>query len=198
MQLYLIRHGHTVGDVEDRYGGDYDDALSPEGEQQVKQLVQELAGSGIKVVYSSPLLRARQTAGHLAEALKCPVVIVPGLKERNQYGPLTGLTKGEARQKYPELVEQVKNRLNTLPGAESYAESSRRMSAAFEEVVGHNNTCAAVVWHGGGMRVLFRDILEEGELKEIGDCSWVRLERDARHSPFQISAKERLVFDFTN
>jgi hypothetical protein len=28
MKIYLIRHGETTGDVEGRYGGDFDDSLS--------------------------------------------------------------------------------------------------------------------------------------------------------------------------
>lgn len=30
-KFLFIRHGETTGDVEDRYGGTYDDALSPNG-----------------------------------------------------------------------------------------------------------------------------------------------------------------------
>ena len=36
MKIYLIRHGETTGDIEDRYGGDYDDHLSKNGKQQVE------------------------------------------------------------------------------------------------------------------------------------------------------------------
>ena len=41
MKIYLIRHGETTGDVEDRYGGDYDDCLSKTGEKQVKELAKK-------------------------------------------------------------------------------------------------------------------------------------------------------------
>ncbi len=62
MHIIVIRHGQTTGDVEDRYGGAYDDALSPEGEAQVRQLAEELAGKGMQQIYTSPLQRAEQTA----------------------------------------------------------------------------------------------------------------------------------------
>lgn len=55
MHLIVIRHGQTTGDVEDRCGGAYDDLLSPEGEAQVRQLAEELAGKGIQQIYTSPL-----------------------------------------------------------------------------------------------------------------------------------------------
>ena len=49
MKIYLIRHGQTTGDLEDRYGGDYDDHLTEEGEQQAKRLAEKLASSGIEI-----------------------------------------------------------------------------------------------------------------------------------------------------
>lgn len=200
MRLIFIRHGQTTGDVEDRYGGAYDDALSPEGEAQVRQLADELAGKGIQQIYTSPLQRAQQTAQGLAAKVGCPVAVVEGLKERNQYGRLTGMTKAEARLAHPDWVEALKDRLNTIPEAESYAEASARTSAAFAEVLtqaqaaGH--TCVAIVWHGGGMRVLFRDILKMGELSHIGDCCWVELERATATSPFTITNAQRIGFEF--
>lgn len=182
-RLIVIRHGQTMGDVEDRYGGAYDDVLSPEGEAQVQKLAEELAGKDIQQIYTSPLKRAQQTAQGLAAKIGCAVMLVDGLQERNQYGQLTGMTKAEARQKHPDWVEALKDRLNTLPGAESYAEASQRTAQAFAKVLAQAETashsCVAVVWHGGGMRVLFRDILKMGELREIGDCCWVELEYSA-------------------
>ncbi len=37
MKLIFIRHGETTGDVEDRYGGDYDDNLTAKGHEQAKK-----------------------------------------------------------------------------------------------------------------------------------------------------------------
>lgn len=42
MNIYLIRHGQTTGDIENRYGGSYDDELSSEGEIQAHKLEQFL------------------------------------------------------------------------------------------------------------------------------------------------------------
>lgn len=191
-RLFVIRHGQTTGDVEDRYGGDYDDVLSPEGERQVVGLCNELKNSGIQKVFSSPLKRAQQTAKELAEASHCDVITINGLRERNQYGVLTGLTKSEARGRYPDLVEQVKDRMQTIPGAESYLDAAQRMTSAYRDVLARMDSCAAMVWHGGGMRVLFREILEAGELKEIRDCAWIELQQDNDNGRFVIKNLCRL------
>ena len=195
MKLIFIRHGQTTGDVEDRYGGTYDDALSPEGEAQAATLAQTLASKGVGQILSSPLLRARQTAATLAKACGAPIEVVENLKERNQYGPLSGMVKAEAKRQHPELVEQVKDRLNTLPGAESYEAFRQRLTEVFQEIISKNApSCRAIVWHGGGMRVLFRDILGWGELTSIGDCCWVELEGSG--TTWRLVASSGLEFAF--
>ena len=88
------------------------------------------------------------------------------------------MEKDEAKEKYPELVEALKDRLNTIEGAESYQDFSDRLTKAFAEIVSlPDYNTVAIVSHGGPFRVLFRDILKWGELSEIGDCAWVELEK---------------------
>ena len=54
----MIRHGESIGDVEERYGGDYDDHLTEKGRQQAKELAEKLGEKGIQLIYSSPRIRA--------------------------------------------------------------------------------------------------------------------------------------------
>ncbi|MCX6795484.1 MAG: histidine phosphatase family protein [Candidatus Falkowbacteria bacterium] len=105
MKIFFIRHGQTTGDLEDRYGGDYDDQLSEDGRKQAEILFSELKNKGIKAIISSPLIRALETAKIISN-LGCPIVIEPGFKERNQYGILTGKIKSEAKNQFPDLVEK--------------------------------------------------------------------------------------------
>ena len=192
-RMVAVRHGETASDVEGRYGGAYDDALSATGEAQVLALSAALAGMGITRIFSSPLLRARQTAEGLSMTVGASMQMVPGLQERDQYGALTGMTKVAAQAEYPDLVAMVQDRLNTLPGAESYADFSVRVRAAWADVVAVGEPCAAVVWHGGGMRVLFREILALGELQSIGDCCWVELQRAGPETLWQVLRMEGIA-----
>ena len=176
MKIIFIRHGQTTGDLEDRYGGSYDDHLSEEGIKQSEVLLKELKDKGIELIITSPLIRAQETA-KIVSGLGCPVIIEPDLRERNQYGILSGMIKKEAIEKYPDLVEKLKDRFNTIDGAESYEDFSKRIEKAFNFLqLDKEHSCVAIISHGGPMRVLFRDILGKGELKEIGDCAWVELE----------------------
>lgn len=178
VNIYVIRHGQTTGDVENRYGGAYDDGLSPEGVLQGSELAEILKDKGIQSIYSSSYIRAKDTAALLAEKIQCEVQVLPELRERNQYGHLTGMLKSEAIEKFPADVELLKDKMDTLVDAESYEDFKNRISAAFAKVVSdRDHSTIAVVWHGDPMRVLFRDILKWGELDEIGNCCYVELEK---------------------
>lgn len=62
-KAYLVTHGETKLDREGRmHGWKMDAPLSWTGQQTAKASAKKLEGKGIKCVYCSPLIRARQTA----------------------------------------------------------------------------------------------------------------------------------------
>ena len=195
MDIIFIRHGQTTGDLENRYGGGYDDHLTPEGRRQSESVREELKDKKIDLIICSSFIRARETADIISQAM-IPVVAENDIKERNQYGILTGMIREEARQKFPDLVEKLKDRNNTIEEAESYEDFRKRIEAAFDRLTSDSShACIGVIWHGGPMRVLFRDILKKGELgKEIGDCAWVELRKDK--DQFVIEDSKRIEFLF--
>lgn len=175
VKIFLIRHGQTTGDVEDRYGGDYDDHLTGEGRKQARELARKLSDKVIEVIFSSPKIRAEETAEILAQELAVNIEMIEDLRERNQYGALTGLTKTEAGEKYPALVEPVKDYKNTVEGAESYQDFKIRVSRALERIFNSGHNVVAIVTHGGPIRTVFREKLEYGEI-DVEDCANVELE----------------------
>ena len=98
MKIFLIRHGETTGDIEDRYGGSYDDHLTEHGRQQLQETATRLAGQQIDRIYSSTLIRAKESAEIINAELKTDIEFLDGLQERD-YGVLGGLTKEEALEK---------------------------------------------------------------------------------------------------
>ena len=173
MKIYLIRHGESTGDIENRYGGSYDDSLTEKGRQQAVQLAEELQGKGIEEIFSSPLIRAHATTSELHRKLRCKIRYLPNTRERNFYGILTGMQKDEALQKHPDLVAALEDRNNTLPDGESYKDFSSRVASAWEEIINSDSETVAVVTHAGPIRCIFRDVIDLGELGSIGDCSYV-------------------------
>ena len=81
MKLYISRHGQTPWNVEDLICGRTDVPLTEVGQQQAKLLAESALGKGIDVILCSPLLRARQTAQAVSDAIGVPVRIDERLVE---------------------------------------------------------------------------------------------------------------------
>lgn len=176
MTIYVIRHGQTTSDVEDRYGGDYDDHLTDLGINQAKALAEKIKDLDIEVIFASPKIRAQETAKILNEKLNLEIKTIDDFRERNQNGILSGMKRDEAKEKYPEMVELLKNRFNTIEGAEAYESFSKRIVKAFNEVANSNYKIVAVVTHGGPIRRIFGEILNMEKNWNIADCAWLEIE----------------------
>jgi broad specificity phosphatase PhoE len=177
-KIILIRHGQSTGDIEKRYGGHYDDELTPEGVHQAELLGEKAIVQSVKAIYSSPLKRARATAQTLAERVKLPVCIVPELIECNRYGVISGMTKVEALEQHPAEVAIVNERMKTLTGGESYGAFVVRVKDTLQELQQRDGVdTIALITHGGFFRVVFREILNAGEIS-IGDCAVAVLSYD--------------------
>jgi broad specificity phosphatase PhoE len=82
--LYLLRHAATANNQARPprlQGRRTDPNLSPEGHQQARRTGQALADQPLSAVYSSPLLRARQTAEAIAAPHGLSVEVVQDLIE---------------------------------------------------------------------------------------------------------------------
>jgi len=175
MLIYLVRHGQTTGDVEDRYGGDYDDELTGLGKQQSDEVGEKLASAIIEIIYASPKKRAQQTAKIIKDVIPVALVTLQDFRERNRYGIVTGLTKTEAAEKYPDQIELLADEHSTFEGGEDYASFGQRITETLKKIDTGKYQTVAVVTHGGPIRYIFREILKEGEI-EIGDCAYAKIE----------------------
>ena len=108
MKLVLIRHGESIWNKENRFTGWTDVPLSQEGIESAKEASEKFIGLKIDKVYTSPLIRNRETVSLILKNLgeeNLPVVVDRALDERN-YGELQGLNKDEVKKQYGE--EQVR------------------------------------------------------------------------------------------
>lgn len=173
MKIFLIRHGETTGDLEDRYGGNYDDHLTPHGKEQLQETALKLSDKDIQIIFTSRLIRARESAEIIKTQLGCGIQVVEGIQERN-YGVLAGLTKVEAIEHYPDAVEAHKNPENTDPEGESLVEFQNRTLEAFKDIFSKNYSTVAIVSHGGPLKQVLKYLnmpipskIGDGEIIEI-------------------------------
>ncbi len=79
--IYLIRHGQTKANLEDRFAGWTHEPLTHKGRQQAKEAAKLLKGRGITLIYSSPLPRTLETSWIISEIIKAPVAVERGVCE---------------------------------------------------------------------------------------------------------------------
>src|SRR5512140_18596 len=91
VDVFLVRHGETTWNREGRIQGSGDSPLTERGVAQARAVAARLAAERFEALHSSDLGRARETARHVAAAVKLEVTAHPGLRERS-YGILEGKT----------------------------------------------------------------------------------------------------------
>jgi broad specificity phosphatase PhoE len=81
--VWICRHGIRIDQVDPtwRSRNGHDPHLAEAGVQQARETGERLRGEGIEHIFSSPFLRAVETAHHIAEALDLPIHVEQGLCE---------------------------------------------------------------------------------------------------------------------
>jgi broad specificity phosphatase PhoE len=135
-RIMLIRHGETDWNVHGRYQGQADPGLNQKGIQQSHTLAVMLDGKGLDRLYTSPLLRAAQTAEILAEHLRIPLHRDERLMEIHQGDWQTRL-RSEIEQMYPELFSRWETEPweVTPPGGEHLSQVQERVYAALDDMI---------------------------------------------------------------
>ena len=156
-QIYLIRHAlpDYPGGTKMCLGQKNDLPLSVQGHAQAQRLGRFFASLPLEAVYTSPLLRARQTAAPVAGSR--PLHVLQDLIELYG-GAWDGLPFAQIRANYPQYFVRG-TRFSCPPGGESDAQGLKRAHAALAYVDARTESCAAMVAHSGVNRLLLCDLL---------------------------------------
>ena len=156
----FVRHGETDWNVEMRMQGQIDLALNTKGEAQALAVGRYFSGRQASVLYSSDLLRARQTSQPAADTLRLPMNLLPELRERH-FGRCEGLTFEEIELRYPEDAAAIISRDPDYisPGGESrHQHENRILDCVGRLVSAHPDQTVIVVTHGGVLDVVYRHV----------------------------------------
>lgn len=154
--LYLVRHGQTDWNVVGRWQGQADVPLNERGRQQAAQIARSLSEVGLVAIYSSDLVRARETADALAELTGLKVRLDSRLREIHQ-GQWQGLLVADIQERYgQEFQRRRDDPLNVSPpGGETVLQVRERVVDAIEDIVQqHPDERVAVVSHGFALAVI--------------------------------------------
>ncbi|HEY2293860.1 MAG TPA: histidine phosphatase family protein [Thermoanaerobaculia bacterium] len=155
LRLLLIRHGEVPANREMRYVGTRDEPLADSGIAQADHLAAALAPLPIRAVYSSPLLRARETGRRIAAARAVDLRIEPRLREQS-FGEWEGLTRAEVLERDRERLLRWEADLGTSPpGGDPLTEVQARMLSLVQELAReHPGEHVALVSHVGPIKAL--------------------------------------------
>ena len=169
--IYLVRHGLTQANKENRFAGRTDEELHAEGKDQIVQVGERFKKYGISHVYCGPGKRTVQSAELLASLLNVSSSSLPELDEINipHWG---GLTKDEIRQQYGDEYPTWLNMPQTfnLPGCETLKQVQERAVGAVNCMLArHDSESLLMVSHLIVLRclVLYYQKLEIKDFRSI-------------------------------
>lgn len=136
--VYLVRHGESTANLNKRFSGITDVELSPLGKKQAIVSGLNLKGCNVSKIYSSPLIRAFDTAKIISKEIDYDINtidIVDNLIEVN-FGIFENMTWSEMIVGYKEETDQwIKdgNRYK-FPQGESYEDIIQRIARFMDKV----------------------------------------------------------------
>ena len=152
MTVYLFRHG---ADDSSKRGGWSNHPLTEEGVLQSEALAHKFIQNqcDAKIVCSSDLLRAKQTAEILAHQMHLEIEYTPDFREVNN-GDLAGMDNDTANKLYPGFYWRTLEWEQRYPNGESPKDFYNRIKAAWEKLIKIDYESIILVTHGGVINVI--------------------------------------------
>ncbi|UGY95040.1 histidine phosphatase family protein [Streptomyces gobiensis] len=186
-KIVLWRHGQTSWNLERRFQGSTDIALTPEGLNQARRSARLLAGLKPHVIISSDLARARATAAELSAITGLTVTHDEALRE-TYAGKWQGLTHDEIIERFGEQYAAWKRGEPVRRGGgELETEVADRAAPVVEGTLEKlpDGGTLVVVSHGGTIRTTIGRLLglHPGTWEALGglsNCCWSVLGESVR------------------
>jgi broad specificity phosphatase PhoE len=152
--ILLARHGESDWNRAKRWQGFADRPLTDLGRRQAEELADRLAETELDAVYSSDLLRARETAETVALRRKIEVRTTPDLREVD-VGSWSGLTRAEVEARFPDAYARWLEGGEGWDDGETYEQLGTRVVRAIRQIAAdHDGSRVLVVAHGGTIRAV--------------------------------------------
>jgi broad specificity phosphatase PhoE len=168
--ILLVRHGETDWNRERRWQGHADRPLNQTGREQAQALAEQVAHDPPAAIYSSDLLRARETAEIVAARVGVAVVLDARLREVD-VGEWSGLTMAEIEHSYPDGARRRVEGGTGWEQGETYEATGARILGALREIASRHDGRVLVVTHGGAMRAVWTASGDHGERPHFGNCA---------------------------
>ena len=199
MEIYFVRHGQTVWNVEKRFQGLSDSPLTELGITQAKLLGEKLKDIKFDKFYSTSLKRAYDTANYIKGNRKQKVEIFDDFVEISM-GDMEGIKQEDFKKLYPEQVKNFFfNQLEYDPssfGGESFLEVRERVIRGLNKFIELNKNYerVLVVSHGATLKTLLHYISG----KDISTLSDEAIPKNTSYTIVKYENGKFEIIDFSN
>ncbi len=174
-KIIFVRHGQSVGNLEGRFYGHCDGALTEKGREQARKAAEYLKDTRIDVAYASDLIRAFETGKIVAEGHGLDVI--PDSELRELYaGEWENRKFEELPVRFPESIRiWVTDIGNSRPdGGESVRELSERIRRAVWRIAEENEgKNVLIATHATPIRALACE-WQGKAIEEMQNIEWVK------------------------
>lgn len=199
MEIYFVRHGQTIWNVEKRFQGLSDSPLTELGITQAKLLGEKLKDIKFNKFYSTSLKRAYDTANYIKGNRKQKVEIFDDFVEISM-GDMEGIKQEDFKKLYPEQVKNFFfNQLEYNPssfGGESFLEVRERVIRGLNKFIELNKNYerVLVVSHGATLKTLLHYISG----KDISTLSDEAIPKNTSYTIVKYENGKFEIIDFSN
>ncbi len=162
MKLYFIRHGeseantrHVISNRESCFG------LTEHGKEQAKTLAEQLSDIPITTIFSSPVLRAKETADIVSRAFYLPYQVTEALREYD-CGYLEGKSDQKSWKQHRKYYEDwtLRHNYTSKPTAgESFLDIQNRFLPFIESLKHRDENHILLIGHGGLFQLMLPLVL---------------------------------------
>ena len=134
--LYIMRHGRTDWNVRHKLQGRTDIPLNEEGRRMAEKAGEEYRDVPLDICYSSPLVRARETAEIVLSGRNIPILTDDRLREMS-FGEYEGAENTFSDPECPinALFQKPETYTRSVGGAETFDELFARTGEFLKEVI---------------------------------------------------------------
>jgi 2,3-bisphosphoglycerate-dependent phosphoglycerate mutase len=183
VRIYFARHGESEANLLRLISNrELPHHLTERGREQARALANELRGAGVARIYSSPIPRARETAGIVGGALGLPFAVTEALREYD-CGVAEGRADDEAWALYAAADAGWRRGAleSRVPGGESFLDMRARFVPFVERLVADRERIGGdvlLIGHGGLYRCMLPLVLlgvtpEQARATPFGNCQYV-------------------------
>ncbi len=199
MEIYFIRHGETIWNLEKKFQGLLDSPLTEKGINQAKLLGKKLENINFDKFYSSPLKRANDTANYIKGKREQEIEIFKDFIEMS-FGNIEGEKIEEFEKIYSEELNYFyKEPLKYNPkdfNGESFLEVRDRVTKGLKKFIEINKNYerVLVVSHGATLKVLLHYISGE-DLETLKDKE---IPKNTSYTIVEYENEKFTIKDFSN